>query len=715
MKNKYWSLLPAAFVLTFSSCSFSFKPTDEKSLYLASKPTKTDYYVGDLFSLDGIKVIDSESGEIITEFTSSINEGYEFSANDTSITSVTISKRSYQSTSFNISVRDLPALTITSYPKQSYFVGDYFTLDGLVVTCGNEIISDYTCNYTVGNRLNTVGTFNVIISKEGYKPVTFEISVNPVHALSIQSLPNKTTYEEGDLFDLTGLVVIDELNNVVNDYTSSPANGSELKYKGTVTVTISKDTYESASFEITVNEKSGGQTTYRDLSIYYINDTHGSFIRNTELSEGGMSYISQYIKTQVNLDPNNALVLSGGDMFQGGYESNETRGAIMIDAMNEIGFDAMVLGNHEFDWGESYIQGFDDTLDCPIISANTFYSYDNETRPGWLAPYAIITRGDLKIGIIGGDQANLGSSITGSISDAFYFPEPNQYIIQYSSYLRTNEGCDVIIAALHDEGFDGYNGSPTKFSNLTDTDPTTGRKYVDALFFAHDHNRKEGKYNNVPYLEAGCNGKNIGVLTLNLSKSGASYSVDNSSTSVLWTTSVAKTPDPAIDALCEKEEYAEIIAHADDVIYTFSNGYTKEEFTEVVCMAMYWYVNANKNLFDNTTVYFASHNTGGIRATVDAGQFTRRDLVKVIPFDNDLSIQTCTASNINNMASSSYYRTYKEGEPVYDSNGHTKAISITYITEYKYAYYYQVSYQNYPITAKTALISYLISGVNPSL
>ena len=714
MKNKYWSLIPVAFVLTLSSC-VNFTPTESKSLYIASQPDKTEYYVGDSFTLEGIKIIDSDSGETITTYTSSISEGYLFKPSDTNIKSVTISKKSYNSTSFNITVRDLPVLTIISYPKQTYLVGDYFTLEGLVVKCNDEVITGYTCNFTVGNRLTTIGTFTVLISKEGYKPASYNIEVNPAHALNIDTLPNKTTYEEGDNFDTTGLVVKDELNNVVTDYTISPENGAQLKYKGTTTVTVSKENYADATFEITVNEKSGGETTYRDLKIYYINDTHGSFIRNTELSEGGMSYISKYIKDQVNEDPDNAIVLSGGDMFQGGYESNETHGKIMIEAMNEIGFDAMVLGNHEFDWGESYIYSFDELLDCPILSSNTFYEYDRVSRPTWLSPYTVITRDDLKIGIIGSVQENIGTSITGSISDDFYFPAPNEYIKEFSTYLRTNESCDIIIAAMHDEGFDGYSGTPTKFSDLVEVDSSTGCKYVDAMFFAHDHNRKNGDYNGVPYLEAGCNGKNIGVMTLNLKGNGVVYTVEDSSTSILWSTSVAKNSDPAIEAIAAKPEYADIIAHADDVIYTFNESYTKEQFTYVVCMAMYWYVNSHKSQFDNQTVYFASHNTGGIRAEVSSGNFTRRDLVKVIPFDNLLSMQTCKASHIANMEGSSYYRTYKPTEPVYDDGGCTKAISITYITEYKYAYYYQVSYVNYSITAKTALIEYLLSGVNPNL
>lgn len=714
MRHKGLAFLPVAMFLALSSC-VQKKPEPTSQLYIASYPDTVDYHVGDYFSLEGLRVIDIDTGADVTSYTSSIPEGYQFFESDVdSHKEVKLTKVNYKPVSFHISVSNMSQLEISSYPKQTYVEGDYFTLDGLVVTCEGQIITGYRCNFTVGNRLMNQGIFDVEISKDGYWPATYQIVVNPAHALSIATLPTKTVYEVGEYFDSTGLVVKDELNNVVTDYTSSIEDGTQFKYEGPVTVTISKELYASASFELIVNPKSGGQTTYRDLKIYYINDTHGSFIRNTSENEGGMSYISKYIKDQVALDPNNSIVLSGGDMFQGGYESNETKGAIMIDAMNSIGFDAMVLGNHEFDWDEHTIETFEDKLDCPIISSNVFYSYDYTTRPEWLQPYTIITKGDLKIGIIGGAQQNLGSSITGSISDNFYFPAPNSYIKEYSTYLRKNAGCDIIISAFHDEGFDGYSGSPTKFNDLTQIDSETNSKYVDAMFFAHDHNRKNGTYNGVPYLEAGCNGKNIGVMTLNLEGNGVAYTVTNSDTSVLWATSVANTPDPAIEAIAAKPEYAEILAHADDEIYDFNYSYTKEEFAMVAVKAMYWYVNSRKSEFGGVTVYFSSHNTGGIRSTVSAGTFTRRDLVKVFPFDNQLCIQTCTSNNIYKMETSSYYATYKPSEPVYEG-GVTHAVSITYITEYKYAYNYQQSYIKYDPTAKDALLEYLLNNIDPNL
>ncbi len=718
MRLKHISILfSCLFTLGLSSCSFGFNGNDSQeqyiaSLYIAHKPNKTTYALNEAFTLDGLTVISNKTGEELSGYTSSIREGTIFDS--VGQKEVVISLTSYKPASFNVEVIDIPSLEIANYPKQIFEYGEPFTSEGLVVKANDEIVTGYSLSLRQGNILREPGDFNVIVEKEGYLSTSYSIHVNKEKTLNISTLPTKTTYLTGEEFSSSGLVIVDENNNNVTDYTLSIEENSVLKYTGDFEVMVTKNGYKSTSFSIRVNENSSIQTKYRDLKIYYINDTHGSFIRQIDGTsrEAGMSYIGRYIKDKVSLDPENSLVISGGDMFQGGLESNFTRGDIMIDAMNEIGFDAMVLGNHEFDWGEERLASFSTKLDCGLISSNVFYSSDKTARPSYLEPYKIITRGDLKIGIIGGAQENLGSSITGSISDDFYFPDPVSYVQNYADELRINHNCDVVIAAFHAKGFEGNSGDPSDYQGLTSVSPRSGQKYVDAMLFAHDHIVKQGIYNDVPYMESGCNGRNIAEMTLSLSGT-ASYSVYDSETEIINAYNNCTISDSTIDALPAK--YQEQIGNPDEVIYTFKNTYSSDDFTNVVTDAMLWYVNNNISIF-GVHVYFASHNTGGIRANVYAGAFTLRKYIKVFPFENPLCIQTCNSNNIRNMRESSYYRTSEESEIVYDSNNLTKAVTISYIAEYKYASSYQRSYISYPdYTAGTALLAYLRSGVNNNL
>ncbi len=709
MKRSTLLYIPTVLMMLLTSCDLS-----TYSLTIENYPNKTNYYVNESFSLEGFKITDERQNIEITDYISSIEEGYTFTNEDVGKNVVTISKENYQSVTFDINVIKIEDLEIYSYPKTSYTVGESFSINGLIVKAKGKTILDYEISLANNTVLTTPGEIDVVVSKHGYNPASFVVTVSESHSLVVSSLPSKVNYETGETFTSEGLVIKDEKGALIDNYKLSIEEGETLKYAGDITVEVTKENYTKTSFDIKVNEAEvvlPKENT--SINIYYINDTHGAFIRNDEEKEAGMSYISAYIKDQ-KADDENSLIISGGDMFQGGYESNETRGKIMIEAMNEIGFEAMTIGNHEFDWGEEAFTTYNEVADFPLLACNIFYSSDNITRPTWAEPYVVLEKGNLKIGIIGAVKEGIGSSITGSISSNFYFPQANEYIKEYSTYLRQSKGCDLIIASFHDGGFSGYTGSPTQYEDLTEKDYFTKRTYVDAMLFAHDHYRKSGFYNAIPYIEAGCNGEYIGQLEFKMKYNENKYILDKVTVGVTNAYDNATKSDPKIDAIAQKDEYKDIIARADEVLYTFKSSYSSDNFTYVVCLAMYWYVNNHLSEFDNTKVYFASHNTGGVRADVSSGKFTRRDLVKVFPFDNLLSIQTCTSKHISAMENNSYYETYKDPNIVY-TNGYTKAISITYITEYKNASNYQSSYKNYDKTAKDALIEYLVSGVNPNL
>ena len=708
MKKSYLFFIPTILVLTLGGC----KSTPQHEFYVVRLPEKTAFNVGEEFTTEGMILADQDQLSItITDYQTSIPEGYVFTLDDVGSKTITVSKKNYKSMKYSITVTNLESLEISSYPKQEFIYGDYFSTEGLVVTCNGEVMTGYSTSISTSNRLYELGKFTVEVSKAGYLSAFYDINVYPQRALSIGSLPNTTTFTEGDEFDTEGLVVINERDEVVTDYTLSIPSGTILRGAGNKEIVVSKDNYESASFTIIVNAGSGVDITSHTLDIYYLNDTHGSYVRLPKPRyEGGMAYLSSYIKSHVNQNPNYSIVLSGGDMFQGGYESNETHGQIMVEAMNEIGFDAMVIGNHEFDWGENYIRSFKQSLDCEMISSNIFYS-DGITRPSWATPYVILDKGDLRVGIIGGALENMGTSIVGSIAENFSFPAPNTYIKYYSDELRNSHGCDIVIAAFHDGAFSGITGDPTKYSDLTEISPNSGFKYVDAMFFAHDHLAKQGVYNGVPYLEAGCNGKYVGHMSLDVEGNGISYTVKDFETENIYGYSGCTNFDDNFEDI--DNTYSYLISKGNEEVYNFSKSYTSDEFTTVACMAMYWYVNTHSDEFDNTTVTMASHNSGGVRDDVDKGVMLLRDYIKIFPFDNYLSIQLCSQSNLNRYSSYDYYVTY--GNPVLESDGYARVASINYITERYNAGNFQVSYKNYDITVKTILYTYLVEGINPNL
>ena len=157
----------------------------------------------------------------------------------------------------------------------------------------------------------------------------------------------KNEYFINERISYDGLVVKDEqTKEEIPYYNIYPTEGSRLTTLGDITVTISLPKYDDYSFTINVkNDGSYVETT--NLELYSVNDFHGSFNENRDNGEIGMSKLAAFLKDKVNQE---AVVLSAGDMWQGGVESNLTKGQIIIDSMNYVGFDSMTVGNHEFDW-----------------------------------------------------------------------------------------------------------------------------------------------------------------------------------------------------------------------------------------------------------------------------------------------------------------------------------------------------------------------------
>lgn len=194
------------------------------------------------------------------------------------------------------------------------------------------------------------------------------------------------------------------------------------------------------------------------LNIVSMNDTHGALIE-THASAGlikGASYIESVRKE----NKKGTILLSAGDMYQGTAVSNMEYGNTMIECMNALEFDAMAVGNHEFDWGEQIIKNHHDgnkengEADYPYLACNIFYNNgtdqtSDDTRVDWCKDYVIIERKDVKVGVIGWIGEECVDDIAEPIIKDFAFHSPLPLLKEYAKKLRGEEGCDLIIAVGH--------------------------------------------------------------------------------------------------------------------------------------------------------------------------------------------------------------------------------------------------------------------------
>ena len=182
-----------------------------------------------------------------------------------------------------------------------------------------------------------------------------------------------------------------------------------------------------------------------ELSIIYLNDLHGAILEDQDRM--GLSKISSYID-YVYENEKNVIFISGGDMLQGSILSNYFFGATIIEVLNIMKHDAFTIGNHEFDWGLdsvlSYFNGENEIqAEYPFLGANVFYRNSDE-QPNGISPYTVLTRGNLKIGVIGTIGFGLESSIANSRVEGYEFKDPVYYVSKYAKILRESEGCHII-------------------------------------------------------------------------------------------------------------------------------------------------------------------------------------------------------------------------------------------------------------------------------
>ncbi|EBX3331544.1 bifunctional UDP-sugar hydrolase/5'-nucleotidase [Salmonella enterica subsp. enterica serovar Kirkee] len=198
--------------------------------------------------------------------------------------------------------------------------------------------------------------------------------------------------------------------------------------------------------------------TYK-ITILHTNDHHGHFWRS-EYGEYGLAAqktLVDSIRKEVAQEGGSVLLLSGGDINTGVPESDLQDAEPDFRGMNLIGYDAMAVGNHEFDNPLTVLRQQEKWAKFPFLSANI---YQKSTGERLFKPWAIFTRQDIKIAVIG-----LTTDDTAKIGNPEYFTDiefrkPAEEAKVVIQELNINEKPDVIIATTHMGHYDnGDHGS----------------------------------------------------------------------------------------------------------------------------------------------------------------------------------------------------------------------------------------------------------------
>ena len=217
-------------------------------------------------------------------------------------------------------------------------------------------------------------------------------------------------------------------------------------------------------------------TTRQPLQIIFTNDSHSQV--EPLKGNGGFEARAAIIDSLRSINPN-TLLLDAGDMWQGTPYFNLFKGRLEVKAYNLMGYNAITLGNHEFDYGIDTLSARISEMKFPVVCAN--YNFGSTPLASQVKPYTIIEQHGWKIGIIG-VCVNPEGLILQSNIEGITYEDPIKKANHYASILRNKHNCDYIILlshlGLHDD---------TIFNNASDSTLIANTTNIDLLLGGHTH------------------------------------------------------------------------------------------------------------------------------------------------------------------------------------------------------------------------------------
>lgn len=437
------------------------------------------------------------------------------------------------------------------------------------------------------------------------------------------------------------------------------------------------------------------------IVIYSTNDIHGRI--------NNFAKIAKFIKDERRKNPN-ILILGGGDLFTGNpiVDQYPQRGLPVIELMNEVGYDLAVLGNHEFDFGQTVLAKRIEEANFPFICANMQVN-EHVAQMKQPHPYIYVEIEGIKIGILGlveCSRNHKGQWLPGTNQtqlEGITFTQPIETALEYKSLRKE---CDLFIGLFHT----GY-----------DTDKQIAHKMpeLDVIIGGHSHTQiKSSKLENgVLITQAEDYLKWLGKTTLVLT--------DKKITSKKF-------------ELIRVEEHWEEDAKVKELIQKYHNEMPLEQ---VLAKANAQFDGKHPlgslmtdAIIDIYQTDFAIQNSGGIRiGMIPKGDITLGDIYRLDPFGNSIIVYEMTLTQIRQLLKNAHHKGDLSVDllpggmkyTIYTQNGEATQIILTdmqgnpmdenktykigmnsYIAT-SYLFDKQLPHQEMQIKATDALITYL--------
>lgn len=375
------------------------------------------------------------------------------------------------------------------------------------------------------------------------------------------------------------------------------------------------------------------------VDVFAVNDLHGKLADTA--AQPGVDELSAYLRQAQQAGT--TLLLATGDMWQGAAESNLTGGKIVTEWMNELGFAAMTMGGHEYDWGEEQIRQNQALAQFPFLGIN-IYDRATDERVDYCQSSVVVEVEGVQIGIIGA-IGNCYYSISSEHTQDVYFKTGDALtalVKEESARLRA-AGADCIIYTLHD----GYDRSATDGA-VSDAelqeyyDVALSDGYVDLVFEADTHFRYtlQDRYG-VYHLQAG--GNNSGVSHATVAIDPANGVTVTTARRIPSTAYAEGEEDPVVQHLLDK--YGDALSSADRLVGN-NRWYRSEE--NLCGLVAHLYAAAGEARWgaDYAIVLGGGYLSCRSPGHLPAGEVRYSDLLALFPFDNQITLCRIRGSDL---------------------------------------------------------------------
>jgi 2',3'-cyclic-nucleotide 2'-phosphodiesterase (5'-nucleotidase family) len=378
-------------------------------------------------------------------------------------------------------------------------------------------------------------------------------------------------------------------------------------------------------------------TRFRTVTFIATNDLHGGIeprlTKGPEPTEvGGIARIAGVVDSLRWRNPGAVIVLDVGDLMQATLISNAFLGRPVVEAYNMIGYDALAVGNHEFDWGLDVLEERASEARFPFLSANIVQT-ETGLPPPWLTPSTIVERADLSVGVVGLTTPETPHIVKPKYVEGLSFLDMVPSARNEIAELRA-EGADVVVVAAH-EGVDLRAGG-TIYGPAADLAETL--EDVDILFTGHSHTYVDTVIQGCPVVQALCCGQAVAVAEIVYDRTAGQ--VVSRSAKVI--TRLDGPSNAALDSLVAY--YRGQVAEAGErVVARLAQPLTRESNAAGEMVLGDLIADAQRAA---TGAQIALMNRGGIRADLPEGDVTWAMLYAVQPFGNQLVVVTLTGAQV---------------------------------------------------------------------